>query len=366
MAAGLRLTIDLGKLAGNWRRLAALSAPAECAAAVKADAYGIGVAPAVRALAAAGCRTFFVAVPDEGIAVRQALPDAAIPHTSVYVLNGFFGDAAGDYRRHRLWPVLGNPGEISAWRAWRKDESAALHVDTGMNRLGLGVGEAGTLDDADLAACGVDLVMSHLACADEPAHPLNAVQLQRFSAVSARFPSPRHSLANSAGIHHGPAWHFDLVRPGIALYGGGSHPDAKSDPVVTAEARILQVRQVAKGESVGYGATKTMQRDCRLAVLSAGYADGYLRAAGSSDAVPGAEIAIGEHVAPLAGRVSMDLIAADVTDVPDRVLASAGWAELFGPTIDIDHVAARAGTIAYELLTGLSRRAERIYIGGGA
>ncbi len=361
MAAGLRLTIDLGKLAGNWRRLAALAATAECAAAVKADAYGIGVDPAVRSLAAAGCRTFFVAVPDEGIAVRQALPDAAI-----YVLNGFFADAADDYRRHRLWPVLGNPGELSAWKAWRNDETAALHVDTGMNRLGFGIGEADTLDEADLVASGVDLVMSHLACADEPAHPLNALQLQRFSAVSARFPSARRSLANSAGIHHGPAWHFDLVRPGIGLYGGGSHPDALSDPVVTAEARILQVRDAKKGESVGYGATKTLQRDCRIAVLSAGYADGYLRAAGSSDTVSGADVAIGGHVAPLVGRVSMDLIAVDVTDVPDPVLQTAGWAELFGPTIGIDHVAEQAGTIAYEILTGLSRRAERIYIGDGS
>lgn len=361
MAAGLRLTIDLGNLAGNWRRLAALAAPAECAAAVKADAYGIGVDAAVRALATAGCRTFFVAVPEEGVAVRQALPDVTI-----YVLNGFFGDAADVYRRHRLWPVLGNLGEMSAWKAWRKDETAALHVDTGMNRLGLSVAEAGALDEADLAACGVDLVMSHLACADEPAHALNALQLQRFSAVAARFPSARRSLANSAGIHHGSGWHFDLVRPGIALYGGGSHPEAASNPVVMAEARILQVREVPKGDSVGYGATKTMQRDCRLAILSAGYADGYLRAAGSSDTVSGAEVAIGGHVAPLAGRVSMDLIAADVTDMPDQVLENARWAELFGPTIDIDRVAASGGTIAYELLTGLSRRAERIYIGDGS
>jgi alanine racemase len=360
MSAGLRLTIDLDRLAGNWSRLAALAAPAECAAVVKANAYGIGIEQAVPALAKAGCKTFFVAVPEEGNRVRAVAKDAAI-----YVLNGFFSDAAGLYREHGLRPVLGNSDELSAWKSWCKSETAALHVDTGMNRLGLSIDQAGAMDEADLRAAGIVLLLSHPACADEPDHPLNAVQLKRFLTLAGRMAGLPCSLANSAGIHHGQAWHFAMVRPGIALYGGASHPDAVSDPVVTADARILQVRTVAKGESVGYGAVQTMQRDSRIAIVSAGYADGYLRAAGSNDNSNGASLAIGGHMAPLAGRISMDLIAADVTDIPDEALENNRWAELFGDTVDINQVAACAGTIAYELLTGLSRRAERIYVGNG-
>jgi len=357
MSAGLRLTINLDRLSGNWRRLAAVSAPAECAAAVKADAYGTGIAQTVPALLEAGCRIFFVAVPEEGIAVRRAAPDA-----TVYVLNGFFSECAGLYRQHRLMPVLGNPDELKQWSAWRRGENAALHVDTGMNRLGLSAGEAELIGNAELRAAGIGLVMSHLACADTPAHPLNGIQLDRFGSIAARFAGLPASLANSAGIHFGRTHHFDIVRPGIALYGGASHPDARSDPVVTAEARILQIRSVAKGETIGYGGAQTLQRDSRIAILSAGYGDGYLRSAWPG----GAQVSLAGHPAPLAGRVSMDLIAADVTDIPELLVERAGWAELFGETLDINRVAANAGTIAYELLTGLSRRAERIYIGAGA
>jgi len=357
MSAGMRLEIDLGRLAGNWQRLAALASPAECAAAVKADAYGIGIEQAVTCLSDAGCRTFFVALPDEGVRVRRILPDAAI-----YILNGFFSDATGLYREHALRPVLGNAAELSVWQNWHRDEPAALHVDTGMNRLGLAAEDAALLDEAALKACGIDLVMSHLACADEPDHPLNGVQLDRFRALAGRLAGIRSSLANSAGLHHGPDWHFQMVRPGIALYGGASHPDAISDPVVCARARILQVRNVARGESIGYGATLTVGRDSRIAIVSAGYADGYLRAAASGGG-KGACLSIGGHRAPLAGRVSMDLIAADVTDLPDQAVEDNEWAELFGDTIDINEIAACSGTIAYELLTGLSRRAERTYIG---
>lgn len=360
MPAGLRLTIDLDRLAGNWRRLATLASPAECAAAVKADAYGIGIDQAVPVLAAAGCRSFFVAVPEEGLRVRRAAADA-----DIYVLNGFFADGAELYREYGLRPVLGNPDELAAWHAWHDGELAALHVDTGMNRLGLTMDQASAMNEDHLQACGIGLVMSHPACADDPTHPLNALQLERFQALAAQFPRHACSLANSAGIHHGADWLFDMVRPGIALYGGASHPDAVSQPVVTAEARILQIRTVGEGETIGYGATQTMRRESRIAILSAGYADGYLRAAGTSDDREGAEIAIDGHRAMLAGRISMDLIAADVTDLPDQVLEVADCAELFGDTVDINQVAARAGTIAYELLTGLSRRAERVYLGGG-
>ncbi len=361
MSAGLRLTFDLDKLSGNWQRLAALCPGAECAAAVKANAYGVGIEQAVAALIQAGCKTFFVALPDEGTRVRNAASEA-----DIYVLNGFFADCAEIYREHRLMPVLGNPGEIRRWLAWRSDENAALHVDTGMNRLGLSMEDARRMGDVDLNAVGIQLLMSHLACADMPRHVLNAAQLERFRSITALFDGIPASLANSAGIHLGRNFHFNMARPGIALYGGASHPDAKSDPVVTAEARIVQVRRAEMGETVGYGATAILGRESRIAILAAGYADGYLRAAGVGPTPDGARISIGGHIAPVTGRVSMDLIAADVTDIPEQVLEQAEWAELYGNTIDINDIAANAGTIAYEFLTGLSDRAERIYIGAGS
>jgi alanine racemase len=363
--AALRYTIDLGALQRNWQRLADMAAPAECAAAVKADAYGIGAAPAVPALAAAGCRSFFVALPQEGAAVRAVAPEATI-----YVLNGFAVEAAGLSHLNRLRPVLNSEDEVREWARWRSALSepeaapaAALHVDTGMNRLGLRPEEAERLAGSPLLAeAGIALVMSHLACADEPGHPLNQAQLRSTERLKALFPGLPLSLANSAGIHHGAAFHFDMVRPGIALYGGGCHPDAKSEPVVTAEARILQIREAMAGETIGYGATRRLARDSRIAILGAGYADGYLRAAGDSDARPGACAFIAGRRAPLLGRVSMDLIATDVTDFPADKVRRGGWAELFGLNVSIDEVAASVGTIAYELLTGLSRRAERRYL----
>ena len=361
MSAGLRLTVDLDRLSGNWQRVAALCPDAECAAVVKADAYGIGIGQVVPALSRTGCRTFFAAHPEEGIKVRDAASDA-----DIYILNGFFTDCADLYRRHRLRPVLGNPGEIRRWLAWRKNERAALHVDTGMNRLGLSMKDARRMGDVDLKAIGIVLLMSHLACADVPRHVLNAAQPERFRSITALFDGIPASLANSAGIYLGKNHQFDLVRPGIALYGGASHPDAQSDPVVTFEARILQVRKAEIGETVGYGGTAILERESRIAILSAGYADGYLRAAGSGTPPGGAEISVAGHRAPVTGRISMDLIAADVTDVPEQILEQTDWAELFGNTIDINDVAEKAGTIAYELLTGLSRRADRTYIDAGA
>jgi alanine racemase len=357
LGVGVRLTIDLGALVRNWRRLARLAAPAECAAVVKADAYGIGIEHAVPALYEAGCRIFFVAAPAEGARTREVAPDG-----TVYVLGGFFDDVLELYRSARLNPVLNSAEEIAAWSAAGRLAPAALHFDTGMNRLGLPAAAAEALGRASATLAGIDLVMSHLACADEPDHRLNLTQLGRFHALSRRFGGIRHSLANSAGIHLGPAYKFDVVRPGIALYGGASHPAAQSEPVVTAEARILQVREAGAGETVGYGARHRLKRRSRLAIISAGYADGYLRAAGASDARSGGQVSIAGHAAPIVGRVSMDLIAADVTDVPDAELRATRWAELFGGCISVDAAASAAGTIGYELLTGLSRRASRVYL----
>lgn len=357
-APGVTLTIDLGALARNWAHLARIAAPAECAAVVKADAYGLGIDQAVPALCDAGCRTFFVALPGEGRRARASAADAVI-----YVLGGFFAEAAQLYAAADLRPVLNCAEDLSAWLILGNGRPAALHVDTGMNRLGFSVSEALALaGSAQLEKAGVALLMSHLACADEPKNPKNRDQINRFKAIRDAFPDLPASLANSAGTVLGPEYAFDLVRPGIALYGAACSPGRNLDLVVTAEARILQVRNAKAGETVGYGGAQTLRRDSCLAILAAGYADGYLRSAGSTDARDGASVFIRGERAPLVGRVSMDLIAADVTEVAGEVRPGER-AELFGPNISVDEVAATAGTIPYELLTGLSRRAERAYLG---
>jgi alanine racemase len=336
---------------------------ATTAAVVKGDAYGIGIAHAVPALVGAGCGTFFVALPEEGLRVRAAAPSA-----TVYVLGGLIGDPSG-YVAADLRPVLNSMAEVEEWRALRAagaPTAAALHVDTGMNRLGLDAEAFGTLAAAPDAGAqlGLTLLMSHLACADTPGHPLNARQRDAFRAARAALPAVPASLANSAGTFLGADYRFDLVRPGIALYGGGAVNGAPNPmrPVVTLQARILQVRTVPAGETVGYGAAETLRRDSRIAIVAVGYADGYIRAAGSADGRPGARAFVRGRSVPLVGRVSMDLIALDVTDVPEA--GRGDWAELFGGNVAVDDVATSAGTIGYEYLTGLGARYERTYAGG--
>jgi alanine racemase len=356
--AGLVTTIDLGALATNWMALADLAAPAECAAVVKADAYGIGIEAAVPRLWAAGCRTYFVALPNEGARLRAVAPDAVI-----YVLNGFFPDWGQAFRDSRLRPVLNTFASVESWAEQGGDEPSAIHVDTGMNRLGLTLHEALELARRPdlLRRAAPTLLMSHLACADHPEHAQNQSQLMLFREIKAEFPDLQASLANSAGIHLGPDFRFDLVRPGIALYGAAfAHDRPPLANVVTAKARILQVRDVAAGEAIGYGAAHRLSEEKRVAILSAGYADGYHRLAGSSDERAGAHASVRGRPAPLLGRVSMDLIAVDVTGIVG--VAEGDWAELFGPNVPIDAVADAAGTIGYELLTGLGKRDARVYL----
>lgn len=358
-AAGARLTIDLGALAENWRTLAAMAPNAETAAVVKADAYGIGVARAAPALLNAGCRTFFVATLQEGIDLRALLPNVAI-----FVLNGLAIGKAAEYAAHRLQPVLNSKPELDEWRNAGLDLRPAIQIDTGMNRLGLPLAEAESLlSNGDLMqALDPALVLSHLACADEPGNAKNAEQLVAFGRVRSMLPGVRASFANSAGIMLGPDYQFDLTRPGIALYGGRASVDRPAlRTVVTAEAPVLQLRDAAPGETVGYGARQTLKRPARLATLGVGYADGYHRAAGSSDERRGASIFVRGEAAPLVGRVSMDLMVADVTGIDG--VTRGDWGELFGPNIMLDDVAERAGTIGYELLTDLGRRYERRYVG---
>jgi alanine racemase len=360
--ASARLTIDLGALAANWRTMRERSGKAEAGAVVKANAYGIGTGPAVRALFAAGCKTFFVATFDEAREARAAAPGAV-----VYLLSGLLPGSAPALAALGVRPVLGSLDEVAEWAAWREKgggSEVALHVDTGMNRLGLSPLEAHALAaDRDLArAIAPALLMSHLASADLPGNKTSAKQLALFREVRRLFPGVPASLANSAGIMLGPDYHFDLTRPGIMLYGAEASSEwAPLRPVATAEARVLLVRDVAAGEAVGYGGEQTMTRPSRIATLGAGYADGYHRITGSSDTRLGGRVAIDRRIAPLVGRVSMDLMTADVTDFPN--VARGDWVELFGPTIPVDEAAAVAGTIGYEFLTGLGRRYERRYVG---
>jgi alanine racemase len=361
------LTIDLDALVANYRRLAGLSAPAECAAVVKADAYGLGVAAVAPALARAGCKTFCVATLGEASELRALLPDATI-----YVFGGLLKGTAPFYRRHGLRPVLNSPQEIKEWAAFSVASGtrlpAAIHIDSGMNRLGLSAAEVEAIALADdvFGAFELALVMSHLACADEPEHPKSEEQRQTFDRLRRQLPKAFASLANSAGILLGRAYHYDLVRPGIALYGGKARRNGESPfaPVLNLAGRILQVRDVAAGETVGYGATKTVKRSSRIAVLAVGYADGVFRALSAGDDKEGFHVYLGAHSAPILGRVSMDLITVDVTGVPEHLARRGAWVELIGRNVAAHELAAHAGTIDYEVLTNLGARALRRYIGG--
>jgi len=360
------LLIDLNALRANYRRLRDMASGAETAAVVKADGYGLGAAACARALAMDGARTFFVATLNEALELRAALPEAVI-----YVLDGLAPCAAEHFAAAQLRPVLGDLAEIAEWagycRATGYTGSAAIHVDTGFNRLGLDMAGVHALAERDdwLDAFEVRLVMSHLACADTEAHPKTNAQAERFDAMRALLPPAPASLAASGGIQLGPRYHYDMTRAGVALYGGKALDGAAPmQPVVTLLARIATVREAEAGETVGYGAAQTLARASRIAVVTAGYADGYIRLLGASDAREGAHGFIGPHKVPVLGRVSMDLTAFDVTDVPSALARRGGWIELLGPRLKVDDLAARAQTIGYEVLTSLGPRYTRHYIRG--
>jgi alanine racemase len=361
--AGAILDIGLGAIVANWRLLQARAAPASCAAVVKADAYGLGADRVARALAAAGCRLFFVATLDEGIVLRRALG----PAPEIAVLNGPSPHAADEFVAHALVPVLNEPGQIAEWAKRRSSLSAPgggegglqaiLHVDTGMARLGLTAREFARLLK-DPPAIAWRAVMSHLACADEPAHPMNRAQRTRFAGVAARLPGVPASLAASSGIFLGPDYHFDLVRPGAALYGVNPQPGHPNPlrQVVRLCAKILQTREIDRGQSVGYGATHVMAGPGRIATVAVGYADGWPRSLSGR----GCGWLAATRV-PLLGRVSMDLMTFDVSAV-DPTLARPGMTiELLGEHYGVDEAAQDAGTIGYEILTALGHRYHRVY-----
>ena len=359
-----QLSINLDALKKNYQTLRTLAGSAQCAGVVKADAYGLGVEPVSRALWDAGCRVYFVAILSEAEVLRKLLPDAEI-----YVLNGLIKGSAPEYARLNLTPVLASMEEIDEWSQFCRDKNsrlpAAVHVDTGINRLGMEYGDAvqcfqsgATFQDFNLS-----MVMSHLACADEPAHALNQQQVKKFKALRSLTPDVTFSLANSAGIISTPDAHFDLVRPGIALYGGNPVAGASTviKPVATLKAAVLQVRNVAAGQSVGYGATFTCQRASKVAILGLGYADGFFRNLSGTNAKIRARVYIDGHFAPVIGRVSMDMIGVDVTGLPASCVARAQMVEIFGENISLDGVAQAGKTLSYEVLTRLGNRFDRVY-----
>jgi alanine racemase len=348
------LTVDLDAVAANWGFFAENADGAECAAVIKANGYGLGLAPVAKRLARAGCKTFFVAHLEEGQAARAALG----PEATIYVLNGIMPGEEVLFFDNDLRPVLNTLSQIDLWRETALFKPAALHVDTGMNRLGLSEED---LDAASQALEGVSLslIMSHLACASDPHHPKNQMQLDLFKSIVPRLPPAPLSLAASAGTLLQGDYCFDMVRPGIGLYGGApfDRDHVALAPSVKLEAPIIQLRMVGPGDHSGYGATWQADRRRRLAIVALGYADGFLRSgSGRGFAV------VGGAVCPIVGRVSMDLIALDVTNASPS-LKEGAMAQFLGPAAPIDAQAEALGTIAYELLTGLGDRAARTYIG---
>jgi len=361
--AGAVLTIDLDAIAANYRLLAERAPGAVVAGVMKADAYGLGMAQVAPTLARAGCRVFFTAHVEEGMRLRGIVP----AESTIYVLHGPPPGTAADFIAHGLVPVLNDPGQVREWSAAcahaGRRMAAAVQVDSGMSRMGLSPADLAALGDPRdwLAAFEPVLLMSHLACADVPDHPMNTRQRHRFDAIRAAFPSLPASLANSSAVFLGPDFRHDLVRPGAALYGINPQPGHENPlrQAVSLDARIVQVRTVEAGDAVGYGARYAADGTRRIATIAVGYADGWLRALSGR----GSAFIDGVRV-PIAGTVSMDSITLDVTGIPDARLQPGMTVELLGPHQHVDAVAAEAGTIGYEVLTRLGARFERRYLGG--
>jgi alanine racemase len=351
--------IDLEALADNYRILCAHAKPAKVGAAVKANAYGLGLEAVARTLFQSGCRVFFTAHVGEALTLRSVLPQATIA-----VLHGLMPAEFGDAIAASIIPVINHLGALDAWRLYARRRGEALpafvHLDTGMNRLGLSRQESEILaeEPARLEGIAVTAWLSHLACADDAEHPKTLEQLHAFQTILKRLPMAPASLANSAGIFRGQDYLFDLVRPGAALYGINPIPGQPNPmrEVVTLRAPILQVRKVDASMTVGYGATHVMPRSGVVATVALGYADGFHRSLGNK-----AVGKLGEHLVPVIGRVSMDLVTLDVSALPDGAVYPGAMVEFIGPHNPLDQIAAAAGTIGYEILTGLGSRIERVY-----
>jgi alanine racemase len=364
--AGAVLTIDLAALSANWRGLRdagrAQGRPVDCAAVLKADAYGTGATVVGPRLAAEGCRHFFVAHLDEGIALRRVLPELPI-----YVLNGLLNGTEADFLEHGLTPALNHLGQLNAWRAaaqrLNRPLDAVIHIDTGMNRLGFDPDDAQVLisERGRLRGLRLALIMSHLVASEEQANPVNGEQLSRFRSFVKAMPGAPTSLANSSGVFLGPDYHFDLMRPGAALYGINPLPGRANPmlPVVTLCARLLQVRRIDAFQTVGYGGAWRAARPTRVATIALGYADGYFRTL-----INRTHVHLAGHRVPVIGRISMDLATIDVTDVPEAACQLGAAVEVLGAQMTPDDLAEHARTNAYEVMTALGRRYARIYADG--
>lgn len=356
------LTINIGAIVDNFHILSSRLAPAcQAGAVVKANAYGLGFEEVSKALAKAGCRHFFVADLEEGIALRRVLETE-----DIFVFNGPGRNSESEFSEHSLTPILNTPDQIESWNAFslsKGSSGAIIQVDTGMSRTGLDMAYVEQLagDVEKLEGMDLKFLMSHLACADEPDRPLNARQLDEFSRVQSLLGGPLGSLANSSGIFLGADYHFDLVRTGGALYGMNPTPNADNpmDCVVKLEAPILQLRDVDSPRTVGYGASFRVEEPSKVATVAVGYADGYLRSLSNK----GSAFVNGVRV-PVIGRVSMDYITLDVSKVPEDRVRPGSVVELIGPHHSIDSLAGEAGTVAYEILTGLGNRYTRVYCDG--
>lgn len=360
-AHGAWIEIDLEAVAANWRAISRKVAPAATAAAVKADAYGLGMQRVGDALWQAGCRHFFVAHLSEGAALRQTLPYALI-----HLLHGPPKGFEAEVLDYGLIPVLNNPAQLQAWigLAQHLDRGplpAVLHLDTGMTRLGISEADYLALlhDKSRLRHLDLRFVMSHLACADERGHSMNRAQLTQFGKLRAKLPDVEASFANSAGLFLGRPYHFDLVRPGIALYGGAPFPDEPNPmrPAISIKARILQTHTIKAPRTIGYGASYGIKQG-RIATLPIGYADGWPRSLSNLG-----KAMIGPYECPYAGRVSMDLMTIDVSAVPDELLGPEAVVTLMGGPISLEQVAAWAGTNSYEIISRLGPRLARLYTG---
>lgn len=342
-----KLTINLDAICDNWRALDALSgANCETAAVIKADAYGLGAATVGPALAAAGVKRFFVAQAEEAVALRAALG----PTPEIYNFSGLMAGDDEAVTKHGMIPVLNSAAQVTSFSKVHAGHPCGIQLDTGMNRLGMEALEVASVA-LDIAALKPDLIMSHLACADEPLHPMNAAQLAAFNAMSFALPASRKALSATGGILLGAPYHFNLTRPGIGLYGGMPFKNAR--PVVQLDLPVIQVRDVLPGEAVGYGAAWVATRPSKIATVSSGYADGVLRAAN------GISLYAGHTPCPVVGRISMDLITVDVTDLKDVPPSLS----LLNATQTVDVLAQKAGTIGYEILTSLGSRYHRVYKG---
>ncbi len=352
-----RLSLDAAALVHNWRLLDRMSGAAACGAAVKADGYGLGAREVVRRLADAGCRDFFVAHLGEAIALKPSLPADA----TLYVLNGLQPGAEAAAARENIVPVLNSLEQVENWRSLAKSLGrtlpALLQIDTGMSRLGLPAKELDRLvaDPSLLDGIDVRYIMSHLACGDEPENPANAAQLTAMKAALGRLPKAPVAFANSGGSFLGHGYHFNLARPGVALYGVGP-AGGGIRPVLTLSARVIQVREIEAGVAVGYGGAYVAKGPMRIATIAVGYADGWLRALSNRGSA-----FFGDMRLPVVGRVSMDSITLDASALPEGTLKLGSLVELIGPHQTLEDIAHDAGTIAYEILTGLGDRYQRRY-----